>query len=1642
VSEENDSIAATECKDVFVNELQQIASRRQIQKCGEALVPHSGCSEMEVLQAASDSHLFGLAFSGGGIRSATFGLGILQGLAKLRLLEMVDYLSTVSGGGYIGSWLAAGISRLPGGMSVYQRQLADGKAATPFAPADTITAKNTRVASEILHLRRHTSYLAPRMGFLSADRWVLWALYVRNFLLSQLALLPAAVVVLLLSRIVMLAYLPRPKDGRIIHPFQDILRPVAEETPSIILLLFLGVSATCAVAACIYTFWAAGLVRTIDPDPAEPAASGTAAKRPEWAIKFWRYTRGCLIVLAKTELAILAYYVFLYRLPLLCYYVYLYRQPVQIVLGSGPSQWFSELLVVMICSAIFAVVGYISAKCAGKMLNQRFQIGNSALPQGPFGILLATLALLGGSVAFCYVVVYPLPLQLRPDGLSRSTGKPDGQTPWSLELFAFMTIASAVIVIPYILIPRRFSWRAFRIGCWCFVTGLIGGAALYGVYAGLHALYTPGGTEPQAYVQIRATALVTTFGPPLILLANVLAISLGVGLLKREIALELGEWWASLCARLLIAAAVWASVNLVALFGTAVVIWAGPWVKLALGSGWLLTIAGGVLAGGGKRTEATRPKNSALELFARFAFHVFVFGLLILVSLLVHAAIDNPPQYENAEDEAWPMRIEPQHPAKRETLTDGGLSWLGGLTGQTERRVQKEYIRAPDEQAALWQQYWLGMVNTEKNLRPQLDCYNLEVGDLDSLAKERLSSNHLAHLQELVGHQWDSENFEKALERILPGSGHLTEREEVRRLARKVILLPAKFKRIDRLQTLAMWLVGFSAILLLAVWRVDVNLCSLHGLYTNRLVRAYLGASRSSPPDAKDPQQRDPDPITGFDPHDDIKLKKLAIGAGRSDYDGPCLIINTTMNMVHSSELAWQERKAESFVLTAAYCGSETTRYRPTEDFAGGISLGTAVALSGAAASPNMGYHSSASVTALLTIFNARLGAWLGNPKARFWKNAGPKAGFWHLFKELFGWTSDTGGYVYLSDGGHFENLGVYELVRRRCRYIVVSDAGQDGEHSFEDLGNSIRKCRIDLGIPIEIELNATRLQGDPKRCRCHCAIGRIRYDLKDHAATPGMLVYLKPCLTGDEPADVLHYAESHPTFPHESTGNQFYTESQFESYRALGEHIADVVFTRSYADMIDEEQQVPPPRDETPGEKYRRRCRAFFSALERQWFAMPPAYESTFVEATKGFVDIQRAFREDRRLWRLSCDLYPELKSSEKGALLRTETPDQQMIRRSAELHVIAQMLQAMENAWLSLNLDVNYAHPLNRGWMDVFHRWTSAETVRRHWPLLRGEFGRGFVSFCEKQMRLGVVKGKAVAIDPHTAPERLARLCLEFEDQWETPKGQLTLDGRIERARVLDAEHKGWLVYPDNPYPLDRATATQEEGQIPAGVILVSPSKLSANEPEKRRIYDFLVWMRGAYRNTGLGRPAVADVLRTLSQVMPRPFVLRVSLPLQGQRGPGGAIQQAMWQNFFHHQDFVRLTCPDDSKVEECAITLERSFDLGSSFQVVTPCSDELITLDPGGSLRVRVCDRASSDRYVVIPARSGCGPAPHDVTLEREGDSRFFSGLVGVAGLGDNLPIQKNETITIRSYKGSTVFDHFQRTFKVRRCSVSDC
>jgi hypothetical protein len=383
---------------------------------------------------------------------------------------------------------------------------------------------------------------------------------------------------------------------------------------------------------------------------------------------------------------------------------------------------------------------------------------------------------------------------------------------------------------------------------------------------------------------------------------------------------------------------------------------------------------------------------------------------------------------------------------------------------------------------------------------------------------------------------------------------------------------------------LAILSVGLILAVLFLSWRVDVNDFSLHHFYRNRLVRCYLGASN---PDRK------PEPFTGFDPADDVRLGELD-----QDYSGPYPILNAALNITGGEELGYATRRAKSFVFTPAYCGYElgspgegpgqfTREDGYTPSFAqtslgrsactrtkfgseGGISLGTAMAISGAAASPNMGYFTSPATAFFMTLFDVRLGWWMGNPRyPDKWRSTGPRLGLGCLLSELLAHSDQKRGYVYLSDGGHFENLAVYELIRRRCRLIVACDCDSDPHYQFDNLLGLIEKARMDFGARIEINYSALRPRDGGRESERNYVVGTIYYDpLND--SDVGTVIYIKSSMPKRQaigvapsalaerllPDDVWRYADQHPTFPHQSTADQWFDELQFESYRALGEYI------------------------------------------------------------------------------------------------------------------------------------------------------------------------------------------------------------------------------------------------------------------------------------------------------------------------------------------------------------------------------------------------------------------------------------------------------------------------------------------------------
>lgn len=332
-------------------------------------------------------------------------------------------------------------------------------------------------------------------------------------------------------------------------------------------------------------------------------------------------------------------------------------------------------------------------------------------------------------------------------------------------------------------------------------------------------------------------------------------------------------------------------------------------------------------------------------------------------------------------------------------------------------------------------------------------------------------------------------------------------------------------------------------------WLSDPNLLTMHAFYKARLVRCYMGASNVQRSKSKESD------ISDAVPGDDMLLTQLR----NTERGAPYHLINTQLNLVGGSDLSTQARASDSFLMSKLYCGSMRTGYRPTDEYAcGTISLGTAVAVSGAAASPTMGAQTpSAAISALMTLFNVRLGYWAPTPSLSYWRSGSARLWPVYTLQELVSQTTDLLPFCNLSDGGHYENTGAYSLIQRGCNLIVIGECGQDPTPTFDDLGNLIRKVRIDFGT--EVTLDIEQLLPTASK-RVHVLVGQIHYG-PDHAAALGLteeertgtIIVVKPNLAGGEPVDVKQYGYLNTDFPQQGTFDLWYDEAQFESYRRLG---------------------------------------------------------------------------------------------------------------------------------------------------------------------------------------------------------------------------------------------------------------------------------------------------------------------------------------------------------------------------------------------------------------------------------------------------------------------------------------------------------
>jgi Patatin-like phospholipase len=982
-----------------------------------------------------------LCISGGGIRSATFGLGILQGLARCALLDKFHYLSTASGGGYIGSWLSAWIKNDPDGIRGVVGELKS-------RPDSTLNPE----PQPIRHLREFSNYLAPRTGLTSVDFWTLITTFVRNMFLNWLVLISWLAAAMMIPRLYLAAINLQP-NWPVWGPDMDLTKytQLTDQIKygwDIWLNILLAIGGALIAVAMAYAI--------ID------VPSTGNARLPQRRFLEFRQ-----LPLLLSSLVVAEWWALLRN-----------------VHGSEPFEpkgWLPKFIAFTVASyltgGVFAtlILAFRKQKRRRRFFDSLWRLGIIALAATVAGSCLwgiATRMFLEPPIQFTLsrdLEATPIPWSKQKIKIPKDTQgvitqiwgsytiETDGQKGRISEndIGPLELKPDEKPPIPYTLkreceaIPFPWSRQKmkFPAGTQVVITQIDkryiietpqGPARITDKDVGALQL-KPNQKLPERFpLPAPASNAVkyVCFAPALILAVLLLVNFVFTGLTSWVTEDEDREWWGRSGAWILITIFGWIVVNVIVLWGAQAIsatpnrlgvflgeVKATPQAKGLLGAfGGVTGIVGALLAVRSKLSSKFGEKAGFQWLLLVVAVVFFV--LLSIVISWVLVLIGSQP---------WAQRA---------------TAWL--LGGRQD-----------------------------------------QIADPNSWRVQLFVVVFLTGVMLLFG-----------------------------------------------------IVIGFF---------INANKFSLHATYRNRLIRAYLAASRKT---------RRPNLFTGFDPDDNIKLGDLSS-------DKPLHVLNGALNIIRGQQLAWQERRAESFTMSRLHCGSLKVGYRPSARYGEAITLGTALAISGAAANPNMGYHSSPVLGLLMTLFNVRLGWWLGNPGppgAKTWRRKGPRYSVGPLFSEAIGNTTDHYKYVNLSDGGHFENLGLYEMVLRRCHFIVVSDGGEDPECAFIDLGEAVRKIRIDFGIPIEFGTMSIypRSAIDTLKTPGHnCAVGRIRYSLVDGADAPdGIIVYIKPACYGDEPRDIYEYFKTNPTFPHESTSDQFFSESQFESYRMLGAYTMEKLCT------------------------------------------------------------------------------------------------------------------------------------------------------------------------------------------------------------------------------------------------------------------------------------------------------------------------------------------------------------------------------------------------------------------------------------------------------------------------------------------------
>lgn len=565
---------------------------------------------------------------------------------------------------------------------------------------------------------------------------------------------------------------------------------------------------------------------------------------------------------------------------------------------------------------------------------------------------------------------------------------------------------------------------------------------------------------------------------------------------------------------------------------------------------------------------------------------------------------------------------------------------------------------------------------------------------------------------------------------------------------------------------------GWAVVLAVLIF-LNPNEVGLHAFYRGRIARAYPGASVPEGRRMSEEQR-----------NDDIPLHEL------SD-TSPVHLVCCAANDLSASDTSNLNRGAESAVLSRAGF-SVAEEWLPWDASRAAPTIAGAATASGAAFNSLMGAKSielGPAVTFLMAAFNLRLGLWLPHPTRSHAQTLHDRrlAGLPFL-KEMFGWARSRGSDVHLSDGAHFENLAIYELVRRHCRVIVATDCGMDPEVAFDDFGVMVRRVREDFGIEIRIDLSPLRPDPATGLARQPMVSGDIHYPEGD----TGILLFFKPSLVGNEPADVTQYRTRNKAFPHETTGDQFYDEAQWESYRRLGEHAAVSAFQTLTVGLEREEDRY---------------SAKVFDRAWGEWLPAPEGFADRVSHLADRLVELDSLLRDDET-GTLRREVYKEIDELDRwgkkhhvpktvgedrtiepapavpqkaGGVEEDPWPFPEGKHLASSLHLIRRALLVFEEAYEREELERTSEHPVYLGLTNYMARWAYAPLFRMWWPILKTLYPQPFTRYMER--RFGLARIGAAGEPQEHVRGRLTTQSEGFAmDAWE--RQGYTVPGRSEEV------------------------------------------------------------------------------------------------------------------------------------------------------------------------------------------------------------------------------------------------------------------